>query len=244
MQREEKLRNFYREIKNLTEKNPEKSKKAFLKMIFTLFLGEKFHGQEESIYDNLLVENLTYNEYKKQGFSTEALMPFSLIDKNYYQELRQKYNTEEHRTYQTVIIDQLEKDLAFDEESMITRSLKEIDPEMEEIFKTIKQIIKEVQEKDSFSMETINLFALSSAYFRLYKPSLDKKEVEEQILKNKVNELLNKKTDLSENLEEKTKIEQFISDLEGMHRSLDDFLKGCEAEKDRALSLTQNPHSN
>lgn len=235
MTKEEKLRIFYREIKNLTEEKKVNSEVAFLEMICTLFLGKTLNRQEDSIYDYLLVWNLTYDEYKRKGFTDEALYPFNLIDKKYYQELRQNYNTEEHRSYQTYLIGQLVKDLAFDEENMLTLSIKEENPEREEIFNTIKQIIKEVQENASISIEAISLIALSNAYFRLYKPSLDKKKVEEKILTNKVDKILKKKKEVSKtvmNSEEETKEEKFVSILEKVDSVLNSSLSECSKKEE------------
>ncbi len=246
MTKEENLRKFYKEIKNLSEEKRVNCEVAFLEMICTLFLGETLNKQEDSIYEYLLVWNLTYDEYKRNGLTDKALEPFHLIDKRYYQALRQKYNTNTFRIHQTFCIGQLIKDLSFDEESITTRSLKKANPEIEKNFKAIKQIIKEVKENSSIAIEAINLLALSSAYFRLYNTTLNKKQVEEKILANKIEELGNKKKSVSkiivniENSSNQTKEEKFVSVLENLVSILNSALNDSPKKEELFEKITEN----
>ena len=246
MTKEENLRKFYKEIKNLSEEKRVNCEVAFLEMVCTLFLGETLNKQEDSIYEYLLVWNLTYDEYTRNGITDKALEPFYLIDKSYYQALRQKYNTNTFRTYQTFCISQLIKDLSFDEESKTTLLLKKDNPEIENTFNTLKQIIKGVKENSSIAIETINLLALSSVYFRLYNLKLDKKQVEEKILANKIEELGNKKKSVSkiivniENSSNQTKEEKFVSVLENLVFILNSALNDSPKKEELFEKITEN----
>lgn len=153
-------------------------------------------------YETLLLWNLSYNVYKK-NIEDEVLNPyenlikiFKDVDAPYYESL---INTDTLLAKELLYIVKLAFELENDKNNPYIKLLEQQNPALYESyngFSNLKNIIRtgwikrNVQEDycESDSIHIMQMFAFASAYFRLFKPSIDFQRVVEMILIHEMGE--------------------------------------------------------
>lgn len=206
MSNEEFLLNFYNDFIDLLQKDKLSSTICFEELVTIMLFGYEFEEKSlnnSSVYELLLVWNLTFNNYtNKSKNDYDTLRPFSDIDFIYYYNILKNISSDFLLFSRINMMCKLTTDLEHDNINVATTLIIKMNPNFINAFKvlaSLKEIMRkgwikrsvDINYQENDQTHTIQMLAFTSAYFRIYKPTnLDLKRILEMIIIHEVGEKL------------------------------------------------------
>ncbi len=203
MSKEEQLLNFYYNIVKISQKDILSSIIFYEEAVFASLFGHETKEKDfasQSMYEMLLISNILYNTRDICASNDECnLEPFSTIDKSYYEHIVYMFMTNPLYYQKWQIVMDMTKSLETKVETTGTLLLRTMKPEFVNTFNYLKRLknvlrkgwIKRNAQKEYLENDAthiMQMFAFVSAYFRIYKPDMDKQRTMEMILFHEMGE--------------------------------------------------------